>query len=188
MHRQLTIFTCQFSLSWCDTAASTFGRLYGKYTWPLPRKLVGLPLAPRKSFAGFAAAVLTGAVVAIGFWGWAVPAWQGYSVEAADTWGAVSWKWDEQPGVGAISGGWTSLALVGAVTGLVSGVAEALGKKRVPLLVVCHNALTGLPRSFTRRPWQNRRQLVLTHHQRNRTLGTFQACKFLYGQWILSNN
>lgn len=113
-------------LSWCDTAASTFGRLYGKYTWPLPRKLVGLPLAPRKSFAGFAAAVLTGAVVAIGFWGWAVPAWQGYSVEAADTWGAVSWKWDEQPGVGAISGGWTSLALVGAVAGLVSGVTEAL--------------------------------------------------------------
>ncbi|KAG9046219.1 hypothetical protein FS837_004851 [Tulasnella sp. UAMH 9824] len=118
-------------LSWCDTAASTFGRLYGKYTWPLPRKFLGLPFAPRKSFAGFAAAVLTGAAVAIGFWGWAVPQWQGYSVEAADTWGTVSWKWDEQPGVGIISGGWTSLALVGAVTGLVSGVAEALDLGKV---------------------------------------------------------
>lgn len=51
-------------LSWCDTAASTFGRLYGRYT-PRIRK--------SKSLAGSAAAFLTGVVTAWGFWGWLVP-------------------------------------------------------------------------------------------------------------------
>lgn len=52
-------------LSWCDTAASTFGRLYGRYT---PRIRKG------KSLAGSSAAFITGAVTAWGFWGWLVPA------------------------------------------------------------------------------------------------------------------
>lgn len=51
-------------LSWCDTAASTFGRLYGKYT---PRIRKG------KSLAGSAAACLVGVVTAWGFWGWLAP-------------------------------------------------------------------------------------------------------------------
>ncbi|KAG8162786.1 hypothetical protein KVR01_007264 [Diaporthe batatas] len=51
-------------LSWCDTAASTFGRLYGRYT---PRIRRG------KSLAGSAAAFLVGVVTAWGFWGWLVP-------------------------------------------------------------------------------------------------------------------
>lgn len=117
------------SLSWCDTAASTFGRLFGRLTPPLPRRLplLNLPLAPRKSVAGSAAATLTGALVAIGFWGWAVPAWQGYSAESAAEWGAVTWKWDSAPGVGVVSGGWLSLLALGAITGIISGVTEALG-------------------------------------------------------------
>lgn len=53
-------------LSWCDTAASTFGRLYGRYT---PRIRRG------KSLAGSAAAFLVGVVTAAYFWGWLVPRW-----------------------------------------------------------------------------------------------------------------
>lgn len=51
-------------LSWCDTAASTFGRLYGRYT---PRIRRG------KSLAGSSAAFLVGVVTAWGFWGWLAP-------------------------------------------------------------------------------------------------------------------
>ncbi|CAI7596574.1 unnamed protein product [Penicillium manginii] len=51
-------------LSWCDTAASTFGRLYGRYT---PR------LRPGKSLAGTLAAWAVGVATAASFWGWFVP-------------------------------------------------------------------------------------------------------------------
>lgn len=51
-------------LSWCDTAASTFGRLYGAYT---PRIRRG------KSLAGSSAAFLVGVATAASFWGWLVP-------------------------------------------------------------------------------------------------------------------
>ncbi|EEA27063.1 Diacylglycerol kinase [Talaromyces marneffei ATCC 18224] len=51
-------------LSWCDTAASTFGRLYGKYT---------IKLRPGKSLAGTVAAFFTGVATALFFWGTFVP-------------------------------------------------------------------------------------------------------------------
>lgn len=51
-------------LSWCDTAASTFGRLYGPYTIRLRRG---------KSLAGTLAAWAVGAATAAAFWGWFVP-------------------------------------------------------------------------------------------------------------------
>lgn len=51
-------------LSWCDTAASTFGRLYGRYTIRLRRG---------KSLAGTLAAFATGTLVAFYFWGWLGP-------------------------------------------------------------------------------------------------------------------
>ncbi|KAK4224994.1 hypothetical protein QBC38DRAFT_282056 [Podospora fimiseda] len=51
-------------LSWCDTAASTFGRLYGRYT---PRIRRG------KSLAGSLAAFFVGVGTAAYFWGWLVP-------------------------------------------------------------------------------------------------------------------
>ncbi|KAI2611761.1 uncharacterized protein GGS25DRAFT_209184 [Hypoxylon fragiforme] len=51
-------------LSWCDTAASTFGRLYGIYT---PRLRRG------KSLAGSLAACLVGVATAAWFWGWLAP-------------------------------------------------------------------------------------------------------------------
>ncbi|OJD23185.1 hypothetical protein ACJ73_05465 [Blastomyces percursus] len=51
-------------LSWCDTAASTFGRLYGRYTLRLRRG---------KSLAGTVAAWATGVATAVVFWGYLVP-------------------------------------------------------------------------------------------------------------------
>lgn len=51
-------------LSWCDTAASTIGRAYGRYT---PRIRKG------KSLAGSLAALLVGVVTAAGFWGYVAP-------------------------------------------------------------------------------------------------------------------
>lgn len=51
-------------LSWCDTAASTFGRLYGRYT---PRIRRG------KSLAGSLAAFIVGVTTSFLFWGWLAP-------------------------------------------------------------------------------------------------------------------
>ncbi|KAK2739232.1 hypothetical protein FQN55_009512 [Onygenales sp. PD_40] len=51
-------------LSWCDTAASTFGRLYGRYTIRLRRG---------KSLAGTLAAWAVGVLTAAAFWGYIVP-------------------------------------------------------------------------------------------------------------------
>ena len=112
------------SLSWADTAASTFGRLYGSSTRKLPARLpiLRLPLAPRKSLAGFAAASITGALVAVGFW----------SLVAPFRNGGQDVTWALEGGVRAAGqhlggGGWAGLALIGLVAGVVSGVAEALG-------------------------------------------------------------
>jgi diacylglycerol kinase (CTP) len=124
--------TCR--LSWADTAASTFGRLWGKRTPPLPRTLFGLPLAPRKSTAGFLAATITGGLIAIGFFGWIAPFRSS---------GLLSWTWEggvqdpamhgwalEKLGLsqGIHSGGWLGLIGIGLATGIISGVAEALGE------------------------------------------------------------
>lgn len=51
-------------LSWCDTSASTFGRLFGRYTPALPSP----PFASRKSTAGFVAAIASGALTSYLFW------------------------------------------------------------------------------------------------------------------------
>lgn len=57
-------------LSWCDTAASTFGRLYGHLT---PRIRRG------KSFAGSIAACITGVITAAVWWGWLGPLYSEYN-------------------------------------------------------------------------------------------------------------
>ncbi|RXW15457.1 hypothetical protein EST38_g10407 [Candolleomyces aberdarensis] len=104
-------------LSWADTTASTFGRMYGRLTPKLPPRLFGLPLAPRKSVAGFIAASVTGAAVAVGFWG----------VLGTRRFGGQDATWTWEGGVrNSGGGGALGLALIGIVAGLVSGVAEAL--------------------------------------------------------------
>ncbi|KAJ7594089.1 hypothetical protein C8J56DRAFT_820430 [Mycena floridula] len=118
-------------LSWADTAASTIGRLWGSKTRRLPARLplLRLPLAPRKSLAGFLAATVTGACIAVGFWGWLAP----NRSDPSD----ITWTWENgvaaSPGFLGLQGkglgglaGWTGLATIGIVAGLVSGVAEAL--------------------------------------------------------------
>lgn len=108
-------------LSWADTAASTVGRLCRGYTPALPSRLpiLRLPLAPRKSVAGFIAASVTGACIAVAFWGWIAPVRE----DPAD----VTWWWNtgvKSTGHGPT--GWLGLTVIGAVTGIVSGIAEAL--------------------------------------------------------------
>lgn len=115
-----------FSLSWADTAASTFGRLYGSATRKLPARLplLRFPLAPRKSLAGFIAATVTGTAITLGFWGFIAPMRAGGK--------DVTWAWDggvrqaADQSLGA--GGALGLMALAVVTGLVSGVAEALGE------------------------------------------------------------
>lgn len=126
----LTVFpldvsvVCILILSWADTAASTFGRLWGRYTPPLPSRLpllpllptalrthLSLPMARQKSLAGFVAASVTAGVIALGFWGWLAP------VRHAE----ATWKWEDD-----VLGGWIGLGLLSTVTGLIAGIAEAL--------------------------------------------------------------
>jgi diacylglycerol kinase (CTP) len=61
-------------LSWCDTAASTFGRLWGHRTWRVRRG---------KSLAGSIAACITGVITAGLFWGWLAPLMGSVQDEAA---------------------------------------------------------------------------------------------------------
>ena len=92
--------------------------MYGRLTPKLPSRLLGLPLAPRKSVAGFIAASVTGAAVAVGFWGVLGP----LRFNGQD----AIWTWEG--GVrNSGGGGALGLALIGVVAGLVSGIAEALG-------------------------------------------------------------
>ncbi|KAL5520671.1 DGK1 [Sanghuangporus sanghuang] len=69
------------TLSWCDTAASVFGRMYGSRTSRLPQSIsiplttirLPSPFAKRKSVAGFLAGSITGAFIVFGFWRWLAP-------------------------------------------------------------------------------------------------------------------
>lgn len=96
-------------LSWCDTAASTFGRLYGRYT---PRLRKG------KSLAGSAAAWVVGAATAAAFWGWLVPRVGGFPNDPPD---ALMFKGRLHllPGYIGRLIGWSADA--GASRGVVSG-------------------------------------------------------------------
>ncbi|KDN36013.1 hypothetical protein K437DRAFT_64083 [Tilletiaria anomala UBC 951] len=92
-------------LSWCDTSASVFGRLFGRHTSALPSP----PFAARKSLAGFLAAVISGSLTAFAFWGTSV-AFRG---ERAD---GLSWAPDRPAIFGTANApgphgtGWSILA------------------------------------------------------------------------------
>ncbi|KIM77639.1 hypothetical protein PILCRDRAFT_825231 [Piloderma croceum F 1598] len=130
-------------LSWADTAASTIGRLYGPSTPPLPPQtpILRLPLAPRKSTAGFVAATITGALITTIFYKYIGPlrsldlSWtfeHGVRLPPPGTGAGAfvheavrnvlrSWGWE-----GVKTSGWVGLGVLGVVAGLVAGVAEAL--------------------------------------------------------------
>lgn len=108
-------------LSWCDTAASTIGRLYGRYT---PRIRRG------KSLAGSAAAAVVGALTAALFWGWAVPRWgwddgflfRGTLALPEMVRERVGMRGEEQGKVG----GWVALGLVSLWSGFVASASEVV--------------------------------------------------------------
>ena len=110
-------------LSWCDTAASTFGRLYGRYTIRLRRG---------KSLAGTLAAWLVGLTTAIVFWGWLVPRVGAFHDDPEDAYmfagrlslpvpvtRLIGWK----DGAGTITGA-TALGVMSVWTGFVASVSE----------------------------------------------------------------
>jgi diacylglycerol kinase (CTP) len=110
-------------LSWCDTAASTFGRLYGRYTIRLRRG---------KSLAGTLAAFVTGTLTAMYFWGGLGPRTELVPGNPTDSFMfqgvlglprlvTLSLGWKES--AGSISGT-TALAVISACTGLIASVSE----------------------------------------------------------------
>ncbi|KAK3110339.1 Diacylglycerol kinase [Teratosphaeriaceae sp. CCFEE 6253] len=102
-------------LSWCDTAASTFGRMWGKYT---PRIRRG------KSLAGSLAAFAVGVGSAVFFWGWFAGAGDGggrvnEGVNRFAFGGALASPW------GRVEG-WPAVVTLGVVTGLAASASEAV--------------------------------------------------------------
>lgn len=108
-------------LSWSDTAASTFGRLYGKY---------GPSLRPGKSLIGSLAAMLTGALAAYIYWGILYPRYESHVPASHFYWSKHSIFDFSFTREGSVS--WTrstsKLALweLCGLTGLVAGLAEAV--------------------------------------------------------------
>lgn len=109
-------------LSWCDTAASTFGRLYGRYT---PRIRRG------KSLAGSAAAATVGALTAGFFWGWMVPRYRfddGFMFRGTLTLPAIvreGFLGSTAESRGSVDG-WIALGIVGLWSGFVASASEVV--------------------------------------------------------------
>ncbi|KAL5387846.1 hypothetical protein DPSP01_003244 [Paraphaeosphaeria sporulosa] len=111
-------------LSWCDTAASTFGRLWGHLT---PRVRKG------KSLAGSIAACVTGVVTAALFWGCLAPLYAEYNtgVNAFAFQGvlALPAQLREVLGSSAAQGSVTGYLALGAMSlwaGVVASASEAV--------------------------------------------------------------
>lgn len=107
-------------LSWCDTAASTFGRLYGRYT---PRLRRG------KSLAGSAAALAAGTLTAGMFYGWAIPHF-GYHMNFLFR-GQLSLPDLIRDPLGlskenSTVGGWVALGVVSLWSGIVASASEVV--------------------------------------------------------------
>jgi diacylglycerol kinase (CTP) len=108
-------------LSWSDTAASTFGRLYGKY---------GPSLRPGKSLIGSLAAMATGALAAYVYWGLLYPRYESHVPAHHFYWSKHSIFDFSFTREGSVS--WTrstsKLALweLCSLTGLVAGLSEAV--------------------------------------------------------------
>lgn len=115
-------------LSWCDTAASTVGRQFGRYTPQIRRG---------KSVAGSLAAFVVGLGAAVVFWGWIAPRYQALGI--ADNTGSYAFAfrgtlclpsqarallgWSVQQST--VSGGW-ALGIMSLCAGVVASVSEAV--------------------------------------------------------------
>ncbi|KAL9622380.1 MAG: hypothetical protein Q9160_003223 [Pyrenula sp. 1 TL-2023] len=140
-------------LSWCDTAASTVGRLYGRYT---------LRLRKGKSLAGTLAAFFVGAATAAFFWGWLAPRVGSFPSDPPDAYmftgrlglpepinKALGWGKNE----GSISGA-AALVVMSAVTGLVASLAELVDlwgwDDNLTIPVLSAGGIWGFLRGFAR--------------------------------------
>jgi diacylglycerol kinase (CTP) len=140
-------------LSWCDTAASTFGRLWGRYT-PKIRK--------GKSLAGTLAAMIVGAGTAALFWGWLAPvygepsgyntgdqafAFQGVLSLPSEIKALLGWSDDR----GMISGN-LALGVMSLWAGFIAGVSEAIDlfgwDDNLTIPVLCGAGLWGFLKVF----------------------------------------
>jgi len=138
-------------LSWCDTAASTFGRLYGKYT---PRVRKG------KSLAGSLAAFAVGVASAVLFWGVIAPmgeeSWnQGVNRFAFDGHLTLPSQIRQQLNLStkqATVDGPLALAIVSIWSGLVASVSEAIDimglDDNLTIPILCGIGLTGFLKMF----------------------------------------
>jgi diacylglycerol kinase (CTP) len=113
-------------LSWGDTAASTFGRLWGKYT---PRIRRG------KSLAGSLAAFTVGVLTAAMFWGFMAPGSFGAKVNTGTNsfafTGTLTLPSQARAALGlstqhASISGWAALAVMSVIAGLAASVSEAI--------------------------------------------------------------
>ncbi|KAI9691951.1 MAG: hypothetical protein M1820_009659 [Bogoriella megaspora] len=138
-------------LSWCDTAASTFGRLWGRYT---PRVRRG------KSLAGSLAAAVTGMATAALFWGVAAPmldskynegpntfAYQGQLSLPSTIKGLLGYGEEQGKIVGK-----TALGVMSLVSGFIASVSEAVDvfglDDNVTIPVLCGAGLFGFLKIF----------------------------------------
>ncbi|KAK4891855.1 Diacylglycerol kinase [Elasticomyces elasticus] len=103
-------------LSWCDTAASTFGRALGKYT---PRIRRG------KSLAGSLAAFVVGVGAAVWFWGVLAPAGKGDGGHMGGLNEGFAFQGTLTSSLGTLEG-WPAVAVLAVVTGLAASVSEAV--------------------------------------------------------------
>jgi len=99
-------------LSWADTAASTFGRMFGHLTPRLPLRILGLPIAHRKSLAGALGSLGTSVLTTMAFWGFCNV---GMGLNEA------VWHW-EQPR----TGGWLGLSILSIGAGVITSFTELL--------------------------------------------------------------
>lgn len=138
-------------LSWCDTAASTFGRLWGHRTWRVRRG---------KSLAGSIAALITGVITAGLFWGWLAPlmpasydsgpnafAFQGMLTLPAQVRGLLGWSEEQSSITGVVALGTMSLW-----AGIVASASEAIDffgwDDNLTIPVLCSAGLWGFLKIF----------------------------------------
>lgn len=113
-------------LSWCDTAASTIGRAYGRYTPQIRRG---------KSLAGSLAAFVVGVGTALVFWGWIAPRYEALGI--ADNTGPNAFGFGGQLNVPDMVSTWfgtyttpisgaLALGVVSLWAGFVASTSEAI--------------------------------------------------------------
>ena len=134
-------------LSWCDTAASTFGRLWGHRTWRVRKG---------KSLAGSIAACVTGIITAALFWGWLAPTMSSYDHDFAFQ-GVLTLPSKARDTLGlsvaqsSISG-YVALGAMSVCAGIVASASEAIDlfgwDDNLTIPVLCGAGLWGFLRVF----------------------------------------